>query len=97
MKKTGLKANTIVNLTLAECIIAAVIPGLGIGTAVGNSMLARVFGLLAYEIEPYSFFKMIYPVSYIVIVFVMIPIILYVSLNWNLRREFRRYAPTQME
>ncbi len=97
MKKTGLKANTIVNLTLVESSLAAMIPGLGIGTALGNSVLKRLLSLLAYGKEPFTKYTIVYPTNAIIIVFVLIPIILYLSLNWNLRREFRRYAPTQME
>ena len=97
MKKMGLKANTIVNLTLAESSLAALIPGLGIGTVVGNSMLQRLLSLLAYAEEPYSQYAIVYPSIALIIIFLLIPIILYLSLNWNLRREFKRYAPTQME
>jgi hypothetical protein len=97
MKKTGLKANTIVNLTLAESSLAALIPGLGIGMVVGNFVLQRLLSLLAFAEEPYSKYAIVYPSVALVIIFVLIPIILYLSLNWNLRREFRRYAPTIME
>ncbi len=97
MKKIGLKANTIVNLTLAECVLAALIPGLGIGTIIGFSVLNRLLSLLSYAAEPYSIYTIIYPGTAIIIFFLLIPFTLYLSLNWNLRREFRRYAPTQME
>lgn len=97
MKKIGIKANTIVNLTLAECSLAALIPGLGIGAILGFSVLNRLLSLLSYAAEPYSTYTIIYPGTALIIFFLLIPFTLYLSLNWNLRREFRRYAPTQME
>ncbi len=96
MKKMGININTIVNLSAIESFIAAVLPSMLFGSLVGFLILKPMLNLLNYGSEPYPL-TVQYPIVGLIIGFLALPVILYINLSYNLRREFAHYTPTQLE
>ncbi|NPD88160.1 MAG: hypothetical protein HGN29_05535 [Asgard group archaeon] len=96
MKKMGLNINRIVNMSTIQTMIAAILPALGIGAAVGYLTIGPTLIQLNFGIEPFGLY-INYPLIPLIVLFVGIPILVYVGLNYFLRREFGKYAPTVME
>ena len=96
MKKMGLSVNRIVNMSTVQTMIAAVLPALGIGAVVGNLTIAPTLIQLNFGIEPFELY-INYPMNLLIILFVGIPTLVYIGLNYFLRREFGKYSPTVME
>ena len=96
MKKMGINITTIINLSAIESFIAAIIPSMLLGSLFGFSVINPMLNLLSYGAEPYPLF-MQYPLIPLILSFLALPIILYLSLTFNLRREFAKYSPTQLE
>ncbi|UJG43832.1 MAG: hypothetical protein K9W46_01280 [Candidatus Heimdallarchaeum endolithica] len=96
MKKMGINVTTIINLSAVESFIAAIIPSMLLGSIFGFSVIKPMLGLLSYGAEPYPL-SMQYPLIPLLLSFLALPIILYISLTFNLRREFAKYSPTQLE
>jgi hypothetical protein len=96
MKKMGLSVNRIVNMSTAQTMIAAVLPALGIGAAIGYLTVGPTLIQLNFGIEPFGLY-INYPLIPLIILFVGIPTLVYIGLNFFLRREFGKYAPTVME
>ncbi|MHA1399833.1 MAG: ABC transporter permease [Candidatus Heimdallarchaeaceae archaeon] len=96
MKKMGINVRTIINLSVIECFIAAVIPSVALGSLFGFLVINPMLNLLSYGSEPYPL-TIQFPLTLLIVGFLALPVILYISLNLNLRREFAKYTPTQLE
>jgi hypothetical protein len=96
MKKMGLRISTIVNISSIQSLIAAILPALLIGTGVGLSVILPTLNQLGYGSAPYPLFVR-YPVMLMIVLFIGVPLLVYLGLSYSLRREFTKYAPTIME
>ncbi len=96
MKKLGLGINRIINMSAIQTMIAAVIPALTIGAVVGFLTVGPTLIQLNFGVEPFGNY-ILYPIALLVILFVGIPVLVYLGLNYFLRREFGKYSPTVME
>jgi hypothetical protein len=96
MKKMGLNLNRIVNMSTIQTMIAAILPALGIGAVVGYLVVGPTLIQLNFGVEPFGLY-INYPLTLLIILFVGIPVLVYIGLNYFLRREFGKYAPTVME
>ncbi|MCG3227272.1 MAG: hypothetical protein H7645_10150 [Candidatus Heimdallarchaeota archaeon] len=96
MKKMGLSVSRIVNMSTVQTMLAAVLPALGLGAAVGYLTIGPTLIQLNFGIEPFGLY-INYPMTPLIILFVGIPTLVYIGLNYFLRREFTKYAPTVME
>ena len=96
MKKLGLTINRIINMSTIQTMIAAIIPSLAIGAVVGFLTVGPTLIQLNFGVEPFGTY-VLYPIVLLVILFVGIPVLVYLGLNYFLRREFGKYAPTVMQ
>jgi hypothetical protein len=96
MKKMGINSTRIITMSTVQTMIAAILPALIIGAGVGFTVIGPTLQQLNYGSAPYQFY-INYPIVWIVVLFVGIPVLLYLSLNYFLRREISKYAPTMME
>ncbi len=96
MKKMGINSAKIISMSSVQTMLAAIIPALGIGAAVGFSIIKITLKQLNYGAAPYKFY-INYPYIVIGLLFVGIPLLVYFSLNYFLKKEFSKYAPTMME
>ena len=96
MKKMGLNINRIVTMSTIQTMLAAILPALGIGAAVGYLTVGPTLIQLNFGVEPFGVY-INYPTNLLIILFVSIPVLVYIGLSYFLRREFGKYAPTVME
>ncbi len=96
MKKMGINVGTIINMSSIQTMLAAILPTLIIGSAVGFSVMYPTILQLSYGAVPYPVVVK-YPIVLLVLLFVGVPALVYLSISYFLRREFQKYAPTMME
>ena len=96
MKKMGINTSRIVTMSTVQTMLAAIGPALAIGAIVGFNIIKPILKQLNYGAAPYKFY-INYPYIMIAVLFVGIPLLIYISLNYFLKREFSRYAPTMLE
>ena len=96
MKKMGINVGTIINMSSIQTMLAAILPTLIIGSVVGFSVMYPTILQLSYGAAPYPIVVK-YPIVALIIVFVGVPALVYLSISYFLRREFQKYAPTMME
>ncbi|MCE7743291.1 MAG: hypothetical protein GOP50_12645 [Candidatus Heimdallarchaeota archaeon] len=96
MKKMGINSSKIISMSTVQTMLAAIGPALAIGAIVGFNVIGPVLKQLNYGAVPYKFY-INYPYIMISVLFVGIPLLIYLSLNYFLKKEFGKYAPTMME
>ncbi len=96
MKKMGINVRTIINMSSLQTMIAAILPTLILGSIVGFSVMYPTILQLSYGATPYPV-TVRYPIVLLIVLFVLIPALVYLCINYFLRREFTKYAPTMME
>jgi len=96
MNKLGLRVSMIVNMTTIQTSLAAIVPALLIGAAVGFSVIFPTLKQLSYGSAPYLLYVN-YPISLMLILFIGVPLLVYTGLKYLLSRDFTKYAPTIME
>ncbi len=96
MKKMGINSSKIISMSTVQTMLAAIVPALAVGAIVGFSIIPPVLQQLNYGAAPYEFY-INYPYIMIGVLFVGIPMLIYLSLNYFLRKEFGKYSPTMME
>ncbi len=96
MKKMGINTTKIINMTTIQTTIAAIVPALILGAAGGIVAVNPTLKQLEYGAQQFSM-HVNYPVVMLVVLFVGIPSLIYISLRFILKREFAKYAPTMME
>jgi len=96
MKKMGINVPTIINMSAIQTLVAAIIPSMIIGSAVGILAVRPTLIQLSYGAAPYELYVN-YPWLMISMLLVGIPLMIYLFMNLFLKREFGKYAPTIME
>ena len=96
MKKMGINSSKIISMSTVQTMLAAIAPALAAGALIGFSIITPVLKQLNYGAAPYKFYVN-YPYIMIGVLFVGIPLLIYLSLNYFLKKEFGKYAPTMME
>ncbi|MCK5303731.1 MAG: hypothetical protein KAJ72_00665, partial [Candidatus Heimdallarchaeota archaeon] len=96
MKKMGINVPTIINMSAIQTLVAAILPSMIIGTAVGLFAVRPTLIQLSYGTAPYEMYVN-YPWLMIAMLIVGIPLMIYIFMNLFLKREFGKYAPTIME
>ncbi|MHA1222470.1 MAG: hypothetical protein ACTSSG_04265 [Candidatus Heimdallarchaeaceae archaeon] len=96
MKKMGINVQTIINMSSMQTMISAILPSLLIGSIIGFLVIRPTLEQLSYGAAPYRLFVN-YPVALILLIFLGIPVLVYLGLNYFLKREFEKYAPTMMD
>lgn len=96
MKKMGINSTKIINMSALQTTIAAIIPALVLGAAGGIAVIYPTLKQLNYGTEQFSLYVN-YPVIMMIVIFLGIPALIYLSLTYFLKREFTKYAPTMME
>ncbi len=96
MKKMGINVPTIINMSAIQTLIAAIIPSMVIGTAVGLLAVRPTLIQLSYGAAPYEM-HVNFPWLMITMLIVGIPLMIYIFMNLFLKRDFGKYAPTVME
>ena len=96
MKKMGINSSRIISMSTVQTMIAAIIPALAVGAAIGFKVIRPTLMQLNYGARPYRFY-INYPYIMIAVLFVGIPLLIYLSLHYFLKKEFSKYAPTMME
>ncbi|MHA1200601.1 MAG: hypothetical protein ACTSQF_14885, partial [Candidatus Heimdallarchaeaceae archaeon] len=96
MKKMGINSTRIITMSTVQTMLAAIAPALIAGGIVGFRIIVPILKQLNYGAAPYSFYVN-YPYIWVAVLFVGIPLLIYLSLNYFLRKGFRKYAPTMME
>jgi len=96
MKKMGINVPTIINMSAIQTLIAAILPSMIIGTAVGLVAVKPTLIQLSYGVAPYELYVN-YPWLMMSMLLVGIPLMIYLFMNLFLKREFGKYAPTIME
>ena len=96
MKKMGVSSTKIVNMSAIQTMVAAIIPALILGGAGGLAVVYPTLKQLSYGVEQFTLYVN-YPVVLLLVIFLGIPALIYLSLTYFLRRDFTKYAPTMME
>ena len=96
MKKMGINSTRIVTMSTVQTMIAAILPALVIGAGVGFAVIDITLQQLNYGAAPYQFYVN-YPIIWIIVLFIGVPVLVYLSLSYFLKREFSKYSPTMME
>jgi hypothetical protein len=96
MKKMGINVPMIINMSAIQTLVAAILPSMIIGTAVGLLAVKPTLIQLSYGTTPYEMYVN-YPWLMISMLLVGIPLMIYLFMNLFLKREFGKYAPTIME
>ncbi|MCK4252931.1 MAG: hypothetical protein KAX32_00585, partial [Candidatus Heimdallarchaeota archaeon] len=96
MKKMGINVPMIINMSAIQTLVAAILPSMIIGTAVGLLAVKPTLIQLSYGASPYEMYVN-YPWLMISLLLVGIPLMIYIFMNLFLKREFGKYAPTIME
>ncbi len=96
MKKMGINVPTIINMSAIQTLVAAILPSIIIGTAVGLVAVKPTLIQLSYGAAPYELYVN-YPWGMMMMLLIGIPLMIYIFMNLFLKREFGKYAPTIME
>lgn len=96
MKKVGIKPSTIINTTVVQVLIAGIIPSLVIGLFVGLKLVPFSLQQMSYGAIPYPV-TTVYPTMLLLVIFLGVPILVYLGMTLTLRRDFGKYSPTQLE
>jgi hypothetical protein len=96
MKKMGISVKTIVNMSTIQTMIAAILPAMLIGAGAGFATIYPTLIQLGYGAAPYPLY-INFPIVILIVLFIGVPVLIYLGLSYFLRREFAKYAPTVME
>ena len=96
MKKMGITTTRIINMSTIQTMIAAILPAMVLGAGGGIAVVYPTLKQLSYGATMFSVYAN-YPIMLLIIIFLGIPALIYFSLTYFLRKEFAKYAPTQME
>jgi len=96
MKKMGIKSSVIIKFSTVQVLLGALLPAFIIGISSGLSVIPTVIDLLNYGTAPYPQ-TIQYPWVALILLILGVPAAIWFGMNYIIRREFNKYAPTQME